>query len=270
MMLVNGQPADQLPVMDRGLQYGDGLFETMRAEAGAIIDWPRHLQRLQSGCDKLRIPCPEVDALEADLAALLNGITAPVVLKLIVTRGSGGRGYRFQDSMQPTRIVSRHPLPEYPRHYSESGIELYACETRLGMNPALAGVKHLNRLEQVMARNEWQDDVCAEGLMCDTEGFPIEGTMSNLFWFDGETLCTPELTQCGVAGVMRGRVIETAESAGVTVAVARFPLEALLDSDGVFVCNSLIGLWPVRKFLARQWPIHARLIQLQEQITDLV
>ena len=246
MILVNGAPATQLEISDRGLQYGDGLFETIAVIKGIPQQLDRHLRRLQYGCQRLSIPAPDDALLTTEIEQLLhqNGDLRSV-LKLMVTRGSGGRGYRPPPAPEPTRILSLSPWPIYPP--SEQGIRARLCETRLGSNPALAGIKHLNRLEQVLARNEWSNPEIAEGVMMDGEGRLIEGTISNLFLVFDEEIHTPDLSLCGVNGVMRALLIDQQREAGKEVVIRPIHQNELKQADEVFCTNSLIGIWPVQQ-----------------------
>lgn len=243
---INGRPGDLLPVTDRGLQYGDGLFETLAVKAGRITLLDYHLERLHEGCRRLQLHAPSENILRAELFSAAAG-QATAVLKLIVTRDSVGRGYQFTGDAKTTRILTRHPWPEYPLEYNEHGVHLRICDAHLGHNRRLAGLKHLNRLEQVLARAEWSEiDQVQEGLMLDEEGSVVEGTMSNVFvWLDHGVLATPDLRRCGVAGVMRRHLLERAEQMGVAVRVANLSLTELMRAQEIFVCNSLIGVWPV-------------------------
>ncbi|CAG7857314.1 partial 4-amino-4-deoxychorismate lyase, partial [biofilm metagenome] len=178
MILINGIEADHLPINDRGLHYGDGLFETIEVSEGHPVFLEQHLQRLTAGCSTLMIPIPDLPTLRDEVYRVCHGFQQ-AVLKVIITRGSGGRGYRPPDNAAPTRIVSLHSFPDYPINFAEDGINARFCSTRLGLNPALAGIKHLNRLEQVMARAEWNLPGIQEGLMLDLNDHVIEGTMTN-------------------------------------------------------------------------------------------
>lgn len=247
MVLVNGRVASEIAVTDRGLHYGDGLFETIAIfnEHPVPTLYCRHLKRLAEGCRRLGITIPRRAVLDREVARVCRGVLRGV-LKVIVTRGSGGRGYRPAQPIQATRILSVYPWPNYPAFFAEDGITLRICRTLLGRNPVLAGMKHLNRLEQVLARGEWDDPLIPEGLMLDSEGEVIEGTMSNVFIFKNKRLLTPDLSQCGVAGIMRGFILEQATALGVKAAVRPLRLADIEQADEFFVCNSLIGLWPVR------------------------
>ncbi len=251
---VNGLPAAAVPVMDRGLMYGDGVFRTLRAEQGRVAAWTRHYRKLVADCAALGITPPGREALEADIEALLAGQDS-AVLKIIVTRGEGGRGYGPGDTTHATRIVMATPLPAHPARFREEGVRLHLCRLRLARQPRLAGVKHLNRLENVLARMEWSDPEIPEGLLRDEAGHVIEGTMSNLFLRTGDRLITPELSQCGVAGVQRERILAVAPALGLRPEVATLSLETLLAAEEVLVCNSVIGVWPVRALEGHVWPV---------------
>jgi len=264
---VNGQPAEGVPVRDRGLAYGDGLFETIRVQAGQPKLFERHLQRLEHGVGRLRIPC-DLDrlALEVRLFAAELG---EGVAKLIVTRGIGERGYAPNAGAEPTRILLGSASPSYPAHYAQDGIGLYPCATRLAEQPLLAGLKHLNRLEQVMARAEWTDPAYAEGLMRDLGGRVIEGVFSNLFLVCEGRLLTADLSRCGVAGVMRAHIIEHAAPAlGLLLEIRDLDYEELLAADEVFMCNSLYGIWPVHSLDARRWSPGAVTRKLQAVLAE--
>jgi len=242
--LINGTAADCIASTDRGLLYGDGLFETIAVSDGEILCWPRHLHRLQTGCKRLGLPPVEGKILEDECRSLAAG-AGKAVLKVIVTRGSGGRGYRIPEKTAATRIVQLHEWPVFASACAEEGVTVRVCDIRLGHNPFLAGIKHLNRLEQVMARQEWDDPAVMEGLLLDTDDHLVEGTMSNLFLVREGVLVTPGLHQCGVAGIMRARILELAGRLPIDTQVRRVDLADLHAADEVFVCNSLIGIWPV-------------------------
>jgi 4-amino-4-deoxychorismate lyase len=194
----------------------------------------QHLERLYRGCARLQIPIPDTTALHNEIYRSCRH-ERKAVLKLMVTRGQGGRGYRQPDNIETTRVLSLHPFPEYPlTHYSQ-GIVARLCATRLGLNPDLAGIKHLNRLEQVMARAEWNDP----GIQ--------EGTMTNLFYLQGDVVYTAPLLFSGVAGIIRAIIKRLLDKQGVKVVEHYFDKESLFAADEVLVCNSLIGVWPVRR-----------------------
>lgn len=264
---VNGQPADGLSVRDRGLAFGDGLFETIKVINGRPELLDRHLHRIEQGCRRLAIPC-SIEALRQQLLAF-SAQLAEGVAKLIVTRGEGVRGYAQPDPIAPSAIILGSHLPDYPQAHADKGVRLYPCTTRLAEQPLLAGLKHLNRLEQVLARAEWQDPAFAEGLMRDTSGRVVEGVFSNLFIVEAGKLVTPSLDRCGVAGVMRAELLHRADMSGVATLIADIPLERLVQADEVLVCNSLYGVWPVRQFEATVWSVGPLTRKLQRLIADL-
>lgn len=261
--LINGSPADKISVSDRGLLYGDGVFRTLRVLDGKIRCWHRHYRKLQHDCAALGITCPEVALLFDELQQLT--VQQPDgVAKIIITRGQQmARGYA-PTSKTLTRILSMTAVSHYPAHFYTQGIRLHVCQLRLGHQAQLAGIKHLNRLENVLASGEWQETDSAEGLLLDIAGNVVEGTRTNLFMVRNGELLTPDLSRCGVAGIQRDRVIEWAVEQGMPCQVAHFSLTKLLEADEVFLVNSLIGLWPVRELQGRIWHKHPISLQVQE------
>lgn len=244
--LVNGLDGETVASSDRGLQYGDGIFETIAVRNGTPLLWHAHLDRLARGVEALGLPAIDIGALNADVARLTTG-TGHAVLKILLTAGTGGRGYaRALQQPACNRIVSLHPFPDHPPARWFEGVRVHVCVTRLALQPRLAGIKHCNRLEQVLARQEWSSPDIAEGLMQDTRGLLAEGTMSNIFAAQGGRLMTPALTECGVHGVMRETILEIAPEAGYPVEFMDAPLADWLEADEIFLANSIIGLWPVR------------------------
>lgn len=250
---VDGRPVAQPLLADRGLAYGDGLFETMAVRNGHAALLPRHLARLAVGLERLFIKL-DLALLEAELRAFC-GELGNGVAKLMITRGDGLRGYAAPQPSHPRRILLGSPPPAYPARNAERGVRLFPCTTRLAEQPALAGLKHLNRLEQVLARSEWQDASFAEGLMLDVSGRVVEAVFSNLFLVRAGVLLTAELSRCGVAGVMRAEILAQAEQQGMPLQVRDISYEELLGADEVFLCNSLYGIWPVCELAASVWPV---------------
>lgn len=265
---VDGRPATDLPLGDRGLAYGDGLFETIAVRGGRAVLLPRHLARLAEGLRRLSIDL-DLSALEAELRAFFAELGEGVA-KLIITRGDGLRGYAPPQPAHPRRILLGSPLPSYPAANAEQGVRLFSCRTRLAEQPLLAGLKHLNRLEQVLARGEWQDTGIAEGLMRDTSGRVIEGVFSNLFLVRDGVLLTAELSRCGVAGVMRAEVLEQAARLGIPCEIRDIGFDELLAADELFLCNSLYGIWPVRELASSVWPAGPLTRKLQALIRSLL
>ena len=262
MILINGEYKEYIHASDRGLHYGDGLFETIEISNGKSVFLQEHLARLSAGCNRLKIPCPDADLLVVEIERLCAGIES-AVLKIVITRGSGGRGYRPAEISFPLRILSLHPSPDYPPHFQKLGIRARFCDTRLGLNPGLAGIKHLNRLEQVMARSEWRSPAIKEGILSDTDNHIIEGTMSNVFYAKSNVLHTPALTHCGVKGIVRGVVRKLCLENGVSVIERNCSKLDLLSADEAFVCNSIIGIWPINRLADRQFPVGELTRQIQ-------
>lgn len=252
MILVNGVACDTVDALDRGLAYGDGVFRTLAIRAARPQCWQRHYRKLAGDCAVLGIPCPAPGLLRAELAELARE-GADCAAKIIVTRGAGTRGYAVPAEVRPIRIVISSALPQHPPRYAESGVALHLCRLRLGHQPALAGIKHLNRLENVLARTEANDASCAEGLLLDFAGNVIGGTMANVFIAERGGLATPDLGRCGVAGATRERVIEYARAAGIACRIENIGIERLLSADEVFLVNSLIGVWQVRELQHKAW-----------------
>ena len=248
--LVDGRPAGSVPVLDRGLAYGDGVFETLLIRASRPCLWGRHLARLRTGAMRLGIPPPADASWRSDAHALVTahlGEEGAGVLKLVLTRGEGGRGYRPDPDPRPRRLAAIFPLPSRPFGGDGAGVRVRLCTTPASQNPALAGLKHLNRLDSVLARAEWDDPAIAEGLMPGPEGDIIGGTMSNLFLWDGSRLSTPAVDRAGIAGTVRGLALDLARRAGIPCLETRVTRGELAGAAGAFLTNSVIGVWPVAR-----------------------
>jgi len=241
---VNGKPEALVSAADRSVHYGDGVFETIRVRDHQPEFLARHLARLRVGCERLGFNAVPWDRVETETLELARQ-KAEGALKIILSRGSGGRGYRFGSEQHTTRIIGLYDLPQWPDSITTTGIRARVCSLRLSIQPRLAGIKHLNRLEQVLARAEWDDESIREGLMLDLNDRLIEGTMSNVFLVREGRLLTPDLSQCGVSGIMRSVIMDVAERADITVETCALTLDDVRTADEVFICNSLIGIWPV-------------------------
>lgn len=250
--LVDGVPEQRLPVTDRGLSFGDGLFETLLVRDGRPCQWRRHWDRLDQGCRRLGLPPPREAVLTDEARELLRGVDSGV-LKVLVTRGVGGRGYAAPTDARPRRILLLFPAPDYPPEWQGRGVAVRICSTPATHNPALAGLKHLNRLDSVLARAEWSETEIAEGLMAGPEGDIVGGTMSNLFLWDGSRLLTPKVDRCGIAGTVRALTMELAANRGIPCLEARLSLTDLLTGRGLFLTSSLLGVWPVRRLDRRAY-----------------
>jgi 4-amino-4-deoxychorismate lyase len=240
---INGRKSTTIDCRDRGLQYGDGVFETMRVRRGQVRLLDYHLDRLYGGCRQLKIAGPSQHALRRELARTA-ALRSEGVLKLIVTRGaSSRRGYRPTGAERCTRILALHPLPKaVVAEDATTPVRVRLCATPLGLNPCLAGLKTLNRLESVVARAEWSDARIWEGLMRDVDENIVCGTMSNLFLMRGSSLMTPVLDRCGVAGVMRRWILEAAGELRLSPVERRIRWQDLCEADEVFMSNAVVGL----------------------------
>ncbi len=266
-MIINGLPGSTLNANDRGLLYGDGVFRTLLVRLGKPLFWQQHYDKLNHDCQALDITCPSMSVLSAELGQLIQAKT-DAVAKIVITRGPATRGFAPSANPQVTRLLSISPHPEYPDSYASQGISMYMCKLRLGHQPRLAGIKHLNRLENVLAAAEWNDINIAEGLLQDEDDHVIEGTRSNLFLVRDGKLYTPDLSKCGVAGLQRDRVIAYARQHKIVCKITELTMDDLLAADEIFVVNSVIGLWPVReiyRFSCKHFPVS---LQIQEWLNN--
>jgi 4-amino-4-deoxychorismate lyase len=263
-MLVDGVASAQVPALDRGLAYGDGLFESIRFVGAVAPLWPRHMQRLAEGCARLRIPAPDPARLWREALEVSRGMPASV-LRITVTRGAGERGYGPPAAPRPTRVVAAFAPPPVAAEAYVHGVRMRVCDIRLAEQPLLAGIKHLNRLEQVLARAEWNDPAIAEGVLLDSHGRVISATMANLFAVVGGELLTPSLDRCGVAGVARAEVLAVCPQARVD----ELTLAALRGASEVFLSSSVRGILPVRSLEDRTYAPGATTRRLQQHWRDL-
>jgi len=236
---INGRRRTTIDARDRGLLYGDGVFETMRVRGRRVRLLDFHLERLLEGCRRLAIHAPRAALLRREIAACAAR-RPEAVLKLIVTRGPGERGYRPTGAEPATRILTLQPLASAARPLPPVRVRM--CKTPIGSNPSLAGLKTLNRLESVLARSEWRDARVWEGLMGDLDGHLVCGTMSNLFLRRGSTLMTPLLDRCGVAGVMRRWVLAQAPNLRLRSWQGRFAWDTIAEAEEVFMTNAVAGI----------------------------
>lgn len=258
---VNGVLGAGISPLDRGFNYGDGLFETIRLTVSnsepRLPLWHLHRQRLLCDCARLGIVLSEAKLqgfVEQILVEARAQNIAAAIVKIVVTRGVGGRGYLPPADAEPTICVGLYPAPAHPAEHGLVGIGLHLCSQVLSASGQLAGIKHLNKLEYVLARAEWRDSSAAEGLLLDASGCVVEGTFSNVFWLKDGVLFTPQLDQCGVAGVMRRLIMtQLAPKLGLQVQEKAVPLDDLKATDEVFMCNSVCGIWPVLSLAGCRW-----------------
>jgi 4-amino-4-deoxychorismate lyase len=250
---VNGLESGEVSALERGLHYGDGLFETIACVAGRPRYLSLHLARLERGCARLGIKLRHTEALRSEIEALAAPLPRAIV-KVLVTRGPAlERGYRTTGAEEATRITLRYRWPEQPRAATEGGVRVRIAAVRLAESPLLAGLKHLNRLEQVLARQEWSDPGIAEALMFSVSGNLISAVMSNVFLVQAGRLRTPKLDRCGVAGVMREVVMREARRLDVALEETVLTANDLKEATEVFLTSSLTGIRPVSGLEQRAW-----------------
>jgi 4-amino-4-deoxychorismate lyase len=268
--LIDGRPGGEVSALERGLHYGDGLFETIACVGGVPRLLPLHLKRLTHGCRRLALRAPDLAALEGEIASLARG-GERAVLKLIVTRGTAqARGYAASGEERGTRLLLRYPWPKEDARLTSEGVRVRFGELRLGENPALAGLKTLNRLEQVLARFEWSTPAIAESLLFSSSGDLVSGTASNVFLVRAGALATPRLDRCGVAGVMREAVGLAARRARIALAKCALARADLETADEIFLTNALIGVRPVRELAGRTLAVGPVTRRLQEELAPLL
>lgn len=251
---------------NRAIAYGDGLFESILVLDGNAPLWSFHRTRLQQSIQRLNISC-DVGELEKSFFAL--AVQNPnALIKIIVARCGGGRGYDSRQANGATFHLQSYSLPQYSQKRITDGVRLHVCQQRLSHNTALAGIKHLNRLDQVLAASERQCDWSDEGLMLDCYGSVIECVSSNVFIVRDDVLVTPSLRHCGVAGVMRAAIIEKlAQTISLSVTEMSIKLSDVLAADTVFICNSVFGILPVNSIGVSPLKInHAIIDRLWQQL----
>ncbi|MFH4830505.1 aminodeoxychorismate lyase [Vibrio diabolicus] len=270
MFWVNGVPQTHVELGDRSFQYGDGGFTTILTQNGELVYWQEHIERMKFCLDALKISSPDWQVVHdwASKAALSD---AQAGVKIHVSRGNGGRGYSPNGIEGPIVTISNFAFPSHYFSWQEKGVDLGVCETRLGIQPLLAGHKHNNRLEQILAKAEIDDTEFADAITLNVQNHVIETTMANLFWVKGNKVFTPELTLSGVAGVMRRKVLELLKVSHIEVIEGRFILPDLLSADEAFMCNSILGVAPIRSIVASNsktiFPIGKLTQRLQGNLT---
>lgn len=271
---INGVEADLLAVADRGAAYGHGLFETMLFSAGVVPLWQRHSSRLVADARVLGLSISQIsldDNLAKFIDLLVRQSQSSGIIKLTVTAGTGGRGYASPAILAPRVICQFSPLPDRLEQPRREGVVLTQCQYPLPANPVLAGIKHLNRLDQVLARSEWADEY-ADGLMYSQEGMLIETTCANIFIKTAsDGWITPKLDRAGVRGVMRGLLLDKLFTrTGLTVSEGEISPQLLATASELFICSSIRGLLPVTEINdLGHWAIGADTKMLQSALFDL-
>ncbi|MCG6199958.1 aminodeoxychorismate lyase [Psychromonas antarctica] len=256
-MLINGIESTVIAATDRGLAYGDGLFSTIKVEQGELQLWAFHLQRLQLGAQRLFFPSVDWALLCTEVITVAQSLAAQpqAVIKVTLTRGSGGRGYSIQGCDSPTRIIASYPFPDFYNAWKTEGIKVILCEQKLAINPQLAGIKTLNRLEQILIKHELENQQALEGIVCDNQGDVIEACSANLFIYLDNHWLTPKIDGCGVAGVKRREVIRCAKNAGIVIPEVRIKPADLFNAQALCLTNSLMGVVPVKQLQSHYYPL---------------
>jgi 4-amino-4-deoxychorismate lyase len=270
LALVDGQPARTLSVLDRGLHYGDGLFETIACRNAQACFLDMHLQRLAEGCARLSLRYEDFPELAAKIRELAATQTRSII-KLILTRGDAtARGYGANGDERAHAVLLQYRWPPEDPAAWERGVVARSAAGRWGENPLLAGLKHLNRLEQVLIRGEWTDPSIQEALVFSSSGWLVSGTMSNVFLVRDGRIMTPAITHAGIRGVMRRVVINAAQRGGVEVHELAVDSVALQAAEEIFLTNARIGIWPVRALDGRDRAVGPVTRQLQQWLRPLL
>ena len=257
-------------MIERGLHYGDGLFETLACVGGAPRLLALHLKRLLEGCRRLALRPPEAAQLTAEIASLARG-SERAVLKLLVTRGPAqARGYAANGEEPGTRILLRYPWPKEDERLSQEGVRVRLGELRLGENPALAGLKTSTASSRCWRASSGQRPRSPSRCCSPAAADLVGGTAANVFLVRDGQLQTPRLDRCGVAGVMREAVILAAQRAHI--ALEKRPLTRLdLDAaQELFLTSALIGVRPVRELAGRTLPVGPVTRRLQQELGPLL
>jgi 4-amino-4-deoxychorismate lyase len=264
-VIVNGEYINQVSLSDRSVQFGDGCFTTLLVTKGIAEFWSAHRQRLMQGCERLSINFSAWELLEKSVYELSQKHNK-AVLKVIISRGIGGRGYGTDESAVPSFFISQHAFPNHYLEWQAQGIALSLSPILLAKQPLLAGIKHLNRLEQVLIKQQLQHTTFDDVIVCDTDKHLVESSAANLFWCIGNTWFTPDLSQSGVDGVMRNQVLRYFKQQGIAVKLVKIGSEALLKAEQLFLCNSVMKVIPARNFQANPQAqvVHYEPKQLQE------
>jgi 4-amino-4-deoxychorismate lyase len=253
---------NKISPFDRAFQYGDGIFRTFVVVNKKPLHWKHHYKKIVEDCLAMKITPPKEKDLLSDIQSLFKS-KKKLVGKFIISRGESERGYKFNKDISHNRYLIKTQMPSYPKEYFKVGVNLYVCEQKL--NPCiLSGVKHLNRLENIMARQEWKRDHYADGILLDQNGHVIECISSNIFMRIGKTIFTPKIDHVGIKGVTRELIIKISAELGFRIKEMTFDLNKLLESDEVFITNSLFGVLQVKKIKNKTWQ-HQELASLFNQ-----
>jgi len=262
--LVNGEISTFVASTNRGLNYGDGLFETLSVHGGLPRRWQAHMDRLGAGCERLGLVMPPQAVLLREVQTVSAGLQEAVV-KIVLARSGQGRGYAPTKNATCDRIVSAFEFPDDIDERAIEGVRARICDFRLAIQPELGGIKHLNRLEQVLASSEHFEDGVGEGVLLDREDHVISAISANIFLVVEDRLLTPRLDRCGVRGVVRSQILAAFTA---RCEQRRIQVDLLKESDEIFICNSVRGIVPVRAINNQTYEIGPVTRELQEWFRD--
>ncbi len=251
IVFLNGQfvpePQAVVPVNDRGFMYGDGLFETLRVCGGRPFRLAQHLERMMRGADFLKIKCPFVPKdLHEFASQLIEQNRMPeAILRVVLTRGPGERGYAPRAEGRPTVVMTLHPAPPLDPPVTWT---LVTSTYRIPAADPLASFKTLNKLTHIMARHEAVEQGADEALLVNTNGEVAEATSGNLFWVFQDNLCTVPTGRGVLPGITRAVVLEICQALGLPTNKRVIKPEALRKSAGIFITQSALGIVPVGAF----------------------
>lgn len=249
--LINGEISTLVAATNRGLNYADGLFETLVVHSGRPRRWQAHMDRLGAGCERLDLAMPPQAVLLREVQTVSAGLPDAVV-KIVLTRAGQGRGYMPPEDNSCDRVVSAHFYPDGIAELAHDGTRARICDLRLSIQPALGGIKHLNRLEQVLASAELREANVAEGILLDREEHVISAVSANIFLIMEDRLITPRLDRCGVRGVVRGQILS---AFAARCEQRRIGVDMLNEADEIFICNSVRGIVPITAIDDQAYPI---------------
>ena len=247
--IINGKEQSNISIFNRNFQYGDGLFETCVVKNNQILFWEKHLSRLDIGCRKLKIKNIEEEIWLKDIKKALSLTSKKnCVLKLILSRGNSQRGYSYPDDILPVRVVI---ASEMKNVQAKESFSLEYASSGYHSNPNLAGIKHCNRIEQILARSSLKRD---EAIMLDENQNIISVTQGNIYFIFGQSLVTPKLDRCGVIGSRRSLILELAESIELNVEEGNVSMNDAKKADEAFISNSIMGIKSVNSIEEYQLP----------------
>ena len=271
MFQINGKQTNKISIEDRAVQYGDGVFETIAVKEKLLEFWKEHYQRLNNGCKILKIKCPSKTFLKKEINKFIKKTKKnKFVLKIIISRGIGGRGYNPPRNSKPTRILGIYDWPNYLETNFTKGIMMDICKIRISAQPFLSKIKHINRLEQIIARSEWQNKSISESIMLDLNDNVIEGTMSNIFGVKKNIFYTPNIKFAGIEGIMRGVILKLLKKNKKKYIIKKITLKELLKFEEIFVCNSIFGIWSVIKISKKKFSFGEKTKEIINLLSDKI